>query len=469
MEDGNGYKSRFGGRRPSAAPVGALREPGWDLLLVLVATYLADAVGHFQELFPVLIPLKLPFIAAAGATGLYLAHQSGLRRLAALRGRTTTAVLLLLCWAALSVPGALNRGTAFFALTQDYYKSVVLYFLVAGAVRGLRDVERLAFVYYGSVVFYGAIVLARFHVGGGDDWRLADLYYYDANDFATLAVTAIPLGLYFSTSRRWRSPVLRLASAAGLAILTLAFVRAGSRGGFLAILALALFVLFGYRAIAPKWRVAGIAIVALVLVATASGRFWTQMQTIFHSDQDYNQTSDSGRMHIWARGLGYMFSHPIFGVGLRNFGEAEGTISSLAQLQQYHIGVRWNTAHNSFVLIGAELGIPGFIFFLTMLAGAYGALRRVGQAQPATDSGAGAPASLAQALMGSMVGFVVGGFFLSLAYHQFLYALISLSTGLAKVTLRRPFAATGARLSILRVARRSGGAIVPASSSLPPT
>lgn len=449
--------------RTSVGPTGSVREPGWDVLLLLVAVYLADAVGHFQELFPVLLPLKLPFIAAAGATALYFAHQSGARKLGAIRGRTTTAVLLLIVWAILSVPFALNRGTAFFALSQDYYKCAVLYVLVAGAVRGFRDVERLALVYYCSVVLYAAMVVARFNLGSGDDWRLGDLYYYDANDFATLAVTAIPLGIYFSTRRG--SFVMQAASAVGLAVITLAFVRAGSRGGFIAIIALGLFILFGYKSVRPQWRVAGIALVAIVLAATASGRFWTQMQTILHTDQDYNQTSDSGRMHIWARGLGYMFQHPLLGLGLRNFGEAEGTISPLARLQQYHIGVRWNTAHNSFVLIGAELGIPGLAFFLMMLGGAYGALRRVVRA--ALPDATGAPARLAQALTGSLVGFVVGGFFLSLSYHQFLYTLVALTTGLAKVTLRKPVVAANARRPSAGARRARLAWAVP--SPVPPT
>ena len=41
---------------------------------------------------------------------------------------------------------------------------------------------------------------------------------------------------------------------------------------------------------------------------------------------------------------------------------------------------------------------------------------------------------LTQALTASLIGFAVGAFFLSLAYHEMLYTLVALSVGLGKVT-----------------------------------
>jgi hypothetical protein len=41
---------------------------------------------------------------------------------------------------------------------------------------------------------------------------------------------------------------------------------------------------------------------------------------------------------------------------------------------------------------------------------------------------------LRQALTASLIGFVVGAFFLSLAYHEMLYTLIALAAGVVKVS-----------------------------------
>jgi len=82
------------------------------------------------------------------------------------------------------------------------------------------------------------------------------------------------------------------------------------------------------------------------------------MHTIIKPEEDYNRTAEEGRVKIWKRGIGYMMLHPVFGVGAANFPVAEGTISPLAGRTEVGLGVKWGAAHDSFVQIGAELGIP---------------------------------------------------------------------------------------------------------------
>src|SRR5213592_836293 len=351
----------------------------WDPLLVCVAVYLATSVGRVHQLFPALLPFKPALLSAVLAIGLLVLDRSAPRRVSLLRFRTTVCVVGLLLWAALSVPGALHQGLAFQSWT-DFARTVVMFFVIAGSVRNARDVERLTLVYFTVTVVYTAVVLTRFQLGA-DSWRLGRLYYYDANDMATLIATAMPLGLYF----------------------VLAHPRPLSRG-----LALA---------------VAG---------TSASDRYWAQMQTIVHPHQDYNATSEAGRLKIWARGVGYMVENPVFGVGLHNFQVAEGTISPLARLQERGIGVLWGAAHNSFVQVGAELGIPGLLLFVGVIATALRSLRRVvaqrTRASPSTDQ----VARLAQSLMAALIGFIVGGFFLSLGFADMFYTLVALAVALAK-------------------------------------
>ena len=406
-------------------------ERPWDPLLLCVAGYLAASVGRLHQLFPALLPLKPVLVSAVLAIVLYVADQTSPRRIAWLRAPTTTCVLLLLLWMALSVPGALHQGLAFALLTDNFVKTVALYVLIVGCVRGFRDVERLAFAYFWAAVVFAVVVITRFDIGGRD-WRLGSLYFYDANDFATLAVSAMPLGFYLVVSpgklRR------RVTGALGLLPLLVAFVWSGSRGGFLALLAMVAFLLFRYTAVGAMVRALTAAIVVITLVATGSDKYWTQMETILHPEEDYNRTADNGREMIWRRGISYMLKYPLFGVGGDNFGVAEGTISPLASLQQYGIGVRWNAAHNSFVQTGAELGIPGLLLLLAVIGSAFASLRRIGQLHAKSRVRERGPPQLAQALASSLVGFVVGAFFLSLAYSEMLYTLAGLAVALAKVT-----------------------------------
>src|SRR3989442_10798488 len=236
-------------RAPGSFPASQVSAPdrSWDLLLICVAGYIATAVGPIHELFPALMVLRPTFVAAALATGVYIVHQAGPRRIERLRAPTTTYVMALLLWVALSVPGALYPGMAFNLLTEIFIKTVVLYLLIVGSVREFRDVERLAFTYFAVAALYAATVLMRFDVGGGSDGRLGSLDYYDTNDFATYAVTALPLGLYFMFGRH---PLpQRLLSAVGIAFLAGGFGQAPPAAGLPAVTGAPHFIPFRFYAI----------------------------------------------------------------------------------------------------------------------------------------------------------------------------------------------------------------------------
>ena len=414
---------------PSAPASATPRDRHWDFLLVCVAAYLTTAVGRIHQLFLFLSPLKLVFVSATLAIVLYFLQQVGARRIRWVRSRSTTYLLLLLLWVALSVPGALHQGLAFSLLTS-FIKTVALYVLIVGSVRGFHDLERLAFVYFAAASVFSVVVLTRFPVGG-NNWRLGGLYYYDANDFAVFAVTAVPLGLYFGLTQAQLHR--RLVSLGGVLAVLIAFIWSGSRGGFLAMLAVVAFFLFRYTAVRLHWRLLIMALIIATGWLTASDRYWTQMSTILHADNDYNRTELNGREKIWRRGIGYMLSNPVFGVGGSNFGVAEGTISPQARLQERGIGVRWNAPHNSFVQVGAELGVPGLLLLLAVIGSAFVTLHRVAKVERAPSTRSRAPPQLAQAMQASLVGFVVGAFFLSLAYAEMLYALVALAVALGKV------------------------------------
>jgi O-antigen ligase len=313
----------------------------------------------------------------------------------------------------LSIPSALIPGNSFDYVSGEMAKTVLMAFVVAGAIRGPRDLERIVGALFYAIALYSAVVLLRFDLGEGSQWRLGKLYYYDANDFATVAVAVMPLGVLLAKGARslWGRglPII------GLILISAVFVRSGSRGGFLALIVTSLFF---------------IAAVALVILAAGSERYWTQIGSTF-SEADYNQTDESGRLQVWQRGIGYVMSNPLFGVGTSNFSAAEGQLSELASRQQYGVGVKWNAPHNSFLQVTAENGIPALVFFLGMLASIFRVLK------PAPGRGrvrrSPIPPALKQALRASLLGFIIGAFFLSLAYTQLLYVVVAVAIGIHKL------------------------------------
>lgn len=415
------------------------REPGWDPLLTCVAALLLTAVGRVHLLFPALTGLHLTLVAGGGALVLYLLDGRAARGLAALRSPTALCVLGLLAWAAVGIPFAFRQGHSLSYLHGYFLKAVLVGMLVAGCVRGVRDVERLAFVYFAGAALYAGIVLLRFDVGatGG---RLLALYTYDPNDFATFAVTAIPLGVYFLVRKgAWMT---RVFACAGILALSATIVWSGSRGGFIALLVVSAYLLFRYRETPVRWRALGVGLVFAGLLAVGAEPFWDRMATIVDIEEDYNVTAETGRLQIWKRGLGYVRDRPVLGLGLDNFRAAEGNLSARAELAEYGIGVPWTPPHNSFVQVAAELGLPGLALFLGIFWTLIGGLGRVARASSRAPPNLERAARLAPILVASILGFAAGAFFLSLAYSDMLYALVGLGVGLLKTTNARE---TGAR------------------------
>lgn len=420
-------------RRTAPATPGVSTPPrgrGWDLLLLCLGVFMLTSVARVHQLFPVLSLIKPVTLSGVLAIGLCLLDRAPPRRIGPLQIRATHYLIALVVWMALSVPGAMWPGGAF-ATLLDFVKTVLITLVIITAVRSVRDVERLTFVYFAGAVLFAAVVLARTNFELAAEGRMERLYFYDSNDFATYAITAMPLGLFFAASGRrlW----LRGAAWAGIALLAAGFIWTGSRGGFLAFMAVIAYFLLRYTSVKRSWRWSAVAVIGLLVTLVAGDAYWTRINTVLHPTQDYNLTDDQGRVQLWRRGIGYMLDHPVLGVGAGNFPRAEGTISPLVGRMPRGRSVKWGPPHNSYVQVGAELGVAGLLIFGAMLIHVFRALGKSLRSGRET-------ARLAQSLTASLIGFAVGSFFLTLAYHDMVYMLIALALGLRQVTMNAPHA-----------------------------
>lgn len=399
---------------------------GWDPLLICLSVFILTSVGRLHQLFPVLSIARPVSVAGLLAVGLCIIDRAPRGRIGAWGIRATHWLLALFAWMALSVPGALWPGGAFTTLL-DFAKTALICFVIVTALRSERDVERLMLVYFVSAVIFAAVVLSRTQFQLSVEGRMERLYFYDSNDFATYAMTAMPLGLYFAASERrsW----MKLAAWAGIGVLAVGFIWTGSRGGFLAFIAVIAYFLLRYTTIQRSWRWSAVALIGVLVTVVAGDKYWTRISTVLHPGQDYNLTEQQGRMQIWKRGIGYMASHPILGVGAGNFPRAEGTISPLVGRMPRGRGLKWGPPHNSYVQVAAELGVPGFVIFMMFLYHVFRSLRA-----PAGGFESRRQARLAQSLTASLIGFVVGAFFLTLAYHDMLYMLAGMAMALRQIS-----------------------------------
>jgi O-antigen ligase len=412
-------------RWPEAA---AQPDARWDGLMAAVCAYLLFDIGRLHMLFPFVQPLRPALVCAAAAVALCVLRRHVGRELRAVSHPAVYLAGALLLWGAFSVPLGVYPGLSFRFLVGTFLQTLVMALITAIAVRGPRDVKRLLLTFFAAALVYSLVVLARFRVAPGE--RLAELYTYDANDLALFIACAVPVSLYLILRSPWL--VRRALALAGFLVLMVVLVWTGSRGGFLALLTVLLVLVFTWKFIRLPWRILAVSTGLLVFALAGNAQYWKTMTEILDPGEDYNFTSINGRIPVWKRGVGYMLANPVFGVGINAFPSAEGRNPEIAKLIPPGKGFKWSTAHNSFLQVGAELGIPGLMIFLAF---AWQLLRTAMRlSSPALLPRPGP--TLAGLLVPMVAGFFVAAFFLSQAYGAILYFHAAAIMGLHRIAVR---------------------------------
>jgi hypothetical protein len=434
-------------RARSVSRLSVPRAQPWTLFHAALAGMVLTYVWRVQDLFPLLGRLKLTALITLAGYGLFFVGPAltAPRRLRTPLFRLAAVTLGLMV---LSVPGSLYARYAFDFVVKDHVKTFLLMVMVMAGVHTLAQVRAALAVMVAGAVLYCLVVITTFQMHEG---RLHGLVYYDSNDLGMLLVGMLPVAVYFA--RPGARPATRAAAAAVCLILLATLVRTGSRGAFLGLLAVSAFMLVRFRAFTARARLRAVLGGLAAVVVLGNAQYWEMMRTLLHPQDDYNWAGNaqSGRMEVWKRGFRYMIDRPLLGVGPACFFVAEGRLSPQAALQELGRGLKWSAPHNSYVQVGAELGVPGLLVFLLMLRAAWrtarpaapGAGRGRGRGPPGTP--AHPDPALGEALAAALVGYAVTAFFLTQAYAVFLYVLVGLIAAYGRAVEAEPASPPAAR------------------------
>jgi O-antigen ligase len=437
-----------------------------DLLIMAVGLMTLTYVWRIQDILPLLRKLSPALLATVAALAIWALDTDVRRRLPALKSAPLRVLLALIAVILLGIPlGIWPTNSARF-LMEDYGMTLVLLLLTAVSVRSAQDVALYAWLHVlGATIYSGSVLL----FGVADiDGRLAGLAYYDANDLAYVLVCTLPLAVYFF--RKEESTLKRAIAVTAVVLLTLTIVRTGSRGGFIGFVVAMGYILLQFKAIKPWTRVTAAAVGVLVLIVVGSDTYWSRVATLLRPADDYNwsESTLSGRRAIWSRGMGYMITHPLTGVGIRNFSTAEGTLSSASQAQlDAGRGFKWSSPHNSFVQIGAEVGVTGLALFVAALIVTIRTMARIRRQRTIPGQAVPPDAALAGALVGALLAYCAAGFFLSQAYSSYLYSLFGMGLALAKLYPERPRQPSAAHRRARSFAPRATPETLPATNASP--
>ncbi len=239
----------------------------------------------------------------------------------------------------------------------------------------------------------------------------------DANEYALIAGLWMPLAFLWAFSKR---PRWEKAFCLGcFALCLLGTTLAASRGSFLGMAAAFLFLIWHSPHRIRNLALAGVLLLPLGLLGPRSA-----LQRFLHPSHS-DELAKYARIIAWKAGWNMITAHPLIGVGLRNFRHVMPAYQDKsATVNIYSIKVD-TVAHNTYVEITAELGIPGLIIFLGMWAACF---RMLGQVRSKTRRGRlRSLHPIALGLQAGLLGYLVSAFSLSTSWYKMVWLLLFLS------------------------------------------
>lgn len=381
-------------------------------LMLLVLVY----IGRIQELVPNLDRLNLGKTAFVLSILLFIVapRNSDSSFASAVQIKCIIGILFL---ALLSIPFSYWPGGSMIFVTQNFIKILIFFFLIVTVVKNIAEIHKIVWAITCSVFALSLTVLIS-----DEEGRLSASSTYDPNDLAFVLVTFLPIVYYFMKQNTGLKKIVLIAV---LLMMIVASLATASRGGLIGFIVIAV-VIFIKQGKSLKQAILPLIALGVVVSLFASSTFWERMASMPNLDEDYNVSAGGGRVEIWKSGVKMMVKRPLTGIGINAFEFAEGaTHTDLTT----GISGKWNAAHNSFIQIGAELGVVGLILFIKLLTSSIKSIRKCRE----NNAKGIIPYWFLDGTEVAIYGYITTGFFLSQAYSSVLYLLIALVVVIQKL------------------------------------
>ncbi len=394
-------------------------------IFILVA-YIFIIIGRSHEAFPFLQPLHLGLVLSVLSFLVVLSAAFGGRISLLDWGVMQTKCLLgllVVCVASTLFSTVIGISATF--LATNIVLCVLSYYLVIACCSSILNIKIAVL----SLIFTLFIMTITSNVYKGEDRWMSATASYDPNDTALILVVALPFILFLIPRT---AGFLRIFLLIMVPTFTFAITRTGSRGGFIALVVVTILIIFRANVQTSRKLLFSFVLLAVFSSLSTAG-YMDRISTIWSGEKDYNYTDTFGRKQVWERGLQLALNKPLMGVGPGCYEMASGL-----KFADDIGGFAWKgTAHNSYLLIGAETGIFGLVFYILFLLSAVRDMRKI-QIAAAAES-LEEDVWLAKALEASIVGFIVAAFFLSQCYNFTSYFLVGMAVAYKKILDHAPY------------------------------
>jgi len=299
--------------------------------------------------------------------------------------------------------------------------SFVVFFIITLSV--VDSEQRLRWTLLAAM---GAIALASLYTIR--DWQKYHALYAayrpsgaagDPNYFALTAMFTIALGPYLAFERP--SKLQKWYCLGCLAVTSIAVTLGASRGALPAMLSIFLMM-----ALRSKKRMRYLLVLALFLAPS----FFLDSSPAkrFFAPSERDTANTVTRTTVWRAGLRMVEQNPFMGVGIDNFSPL-----ATAYEDTNEEGVR-SMAHNTYIQLGAEMGLPGLVIFLMIYVSAFQMLERMRKRPRQAGT---LTSRVALAIEAGFVGAAVCAFFLSAEYEKFPWFFLFLAMAMYHLPRRR--------------------------------
>lgn len=341
-------------------------------------------------------------------------------------------------WFTLTLPASVYFDESF----ELWVRSIKIFFMVFVTLALLNDKYRLdvfVWVVVISIGFYGLKggVFTILTAGAYRVWGPGG-FVEGNNEIALAVVTVIPLMRYLQTQLTDKRAIVAMTVVMALSVVMV--LGTYSRGALLAVIAMGFyFWLKGSRKL--LWG-ALIVVMSLVALSVMPEQWWERMNTIQDYDED---ASAQGRINAWWMA---------FNLATERFIGGGFMVSKAAFFELYAPNPNAiHAAHSIYFQVLGEHGFIGLFLFLAVGVCTWmtaGWLIKTGR----TDPRFAWAANLGPMIQVSMIGYAVGGAFLSLAYFDLPYNLMIM-------------AVVAKRYVIFQMANSPAGAVPRTAESLP--
>ncbi|MFC5477628.1 putative O-glycosylation ligase, exosortase A system-associated [Massilia suwonensis] len=358
-------------------------------------------------------------------------------------------VLLFFLWTIGSTAGTIGRPDLALEYWIRFFKVVMLFVFVVLTIKDKLHVDFVLWCLMLSVGFYADLESLKFLASGGGH-KIVGMSGHvlgDRNELSLAFVMILPVAYYLLGEYGKRSRILQLGLLGTMAALVIAVIGTSSRGGFVALAALGV-----YMFIKSKRKVLATVLVAILVAGLTpyiSDEYTHRLDTIQTADED---SSFMSRVVSWKLSFILATRHPFFGGGFKSL-EYFPVWSSLSRdffsYPWFYTGTLLpnpdvaRAAHSVYFQVLGEQGFVGLALYLGCLISAF---FKAGSVARRARRG-GAPewlSTMATMLQLSVFAFALGGAALSFAYVDLIFCLFGLIVVLEKrllpAMLRQPAA-----------------------------